>query len=176
MPDRRHVWRGIHDPEMVRSGLTIALRRETGAPRQGTTLMATLRVENTGVGHAFPTYVTPKVVLRGELLDGQGRVVPGSRQEKAIERAIQLDLSREIADTRLMPGKRVTLAYRRRVDPGATRARFSVVVFPDAFYTRFFEALLQQGAGRGAEQIRAALAETKRSPFTVFVEEVKIGD
>src|SRR5207249_4863664 len=23
MPDRRHLWRGIHDPEMVRSGLTI---------------------------------------------------------------------------------------------------------------------------------------------------------
>ena len=26
MPDRRHLWRGIHDPAMVRSGLTIVAR------------------------------------------------------------------------------------------------------------------------------------------------------
>jgi hypothetical protein len=119
--------------------------------------------------------VTPKVVLRGELLDAEGRVIEASRQEQAIERAIELDLSREISDTRLQPGQSVALAYQRRVDTEAARARFSVVVFPDAFYTRFFEALLQQGAGGGAERIREALAETKRSAFALFVEEVPIG-
>jgi hypothetical protein len=50
----------------------------------------------------------------------------------------------------------------------------SVIVYPDAFYTRFFEALLQQGAGRGAPQLREALAATRRSPFTVFVKELPL--
>ena len=64
MPDRRHLWRGIHDPEMVRSGLTITVN--TGAPRYrpGETARVVLRVQSTRVGHAFPTYVTPRVVLR----------------------------------------------------------------------------------------------------------------
>lgn len=45
---------------------------------------------------------------------------------------------------------------------------------PDAFYTRFFESLLRQGAGRGAAQIREALQATRRSPFTVFSREVPL--
>ena len=51
---------------------------------------------------------------------------------------------------------------------GPARLRLSVVVFPDAFYTAFFEALLRQGAGRGEAQIREALAASRRSAFTVF--------
>ena len=43
-----------------------------------------------------------------------------------------------------------------------------MIVYPDAFYTAFFETLLRQGAGRGEADIRAALAETRRSAFTVF--------
>ena len=46
--------------------------------------------------------------------------------------------------------------------------KFSVVVFPDAFYTAFYETLLRQGAGRGEAEIRAALDEARRSSFTVF--------
>lgn len=52
--------------------------------------------------------------------------------------------------------------------------RFTVIVEPDAFYTRFFETLLQQGAGRGEAQIRAALEASRRSPFTVFEKELPL--
>jgi hypothetical protein len=178
MPDRRHLWRGIHDPDMVRRGVTITLTpgrrppRPAGAPppphRPGDTFTATLRVANTGVGHAFPTYVTPRVVLRAELVDAGGQVVPGSREETLVERHIALDLSREHHDTRLAPGQSATLTYRRRVAAPGLRARFTVVVEPDAFYTRFFETLLEQGAGRGTDAIRRALDDTRRSPFTIF--------
>jgi cytochrome c554/c'-like protein len=167
MPDRRHLWRGIHDPAMVKSGLTITLAREAAAGE----MAATLRVENTGVGHAFPTYVTPLVVLRAELLDAGGRVISGSREEHVIGRQIELDLSRELTDTRLLPGEHATLRYRRPRGAGA-RARFSVIVYPDAFYTAFFEVLLSQGAGRGTAQIEEALAATRRSWFTIFTEEL----
>ena len=169
MPDRRHLWRGIHDPEMVRSGLTIT----TGGAREGDLAVARLRVESSRVGHAFPTYVTPRVVLAAELVDAAGNVLPGSREELVIGREVALDLSRELRDTRLMPGRVAELTYRRRAE-GATRVRLRVVVEPDAFYTRFFEALLAQGAGRGEAQIREALEATRRSTFTVFERDIPL--
>jgi hypothetical protein len=174
MPDRRHRWRGIHDLEMVRSGLTIEAK--AGAPRYrpGELALVTLRVSSTRVGHAFPTYVTPRVVLSAELLDDTGQVVVGSRREQIIGREVALDLSRELFDTRLMPGKSTTLTYRMKVEATGLRARVAVVVEPDAFYVAFFEALLQQGAGRGEGQIRQALETARRSPFTLFERELPL--
>lgn len=172
MPDRRHLWRGIHDAGMVRSGLTISVAGGETPVRPGQTFSATLTVESTRVGHAFPTYVTPRVVLRGELVDDAGAVVPGSRRERVIAREVALDLSREIRDTRLMPGRRARLDYRAVVPRAGLRLRLSVVVEPDAFYTAFFEMLLEQGAGQGEAQIREALAASRRSAFTLFVREL----
>lgn len=174
MPDRRHRWRGIHDADMVRSGLTISVR--TGAPRYspGDDVLVTLRVASTRVGHAFPTYVTPRVVLSAELLDAAGRAVPGSRQERVIGREVALDLSTEIFDSRLMPGQATTLTYRMRIEAEGVRARVRIVVEPDAFYVGFFETLLRQGAGRGEAQIRKALDAARRSAFTVFEQDLPL--
>jgi hypothetical protein len=174
MPDRRHVWRGIHDREMVKSGVQITL--VTGRPRYrpGDELSARLTIRNTGVGHDFPTYVTPRVIVRAELLDAAGAPVPGSLEERAIGREVPLDLSREIADTRIPAGGRFTLAYARRLDRPGLRLRVSVTVFPDHFYTGFFESLLDSGAGSGEAQIREALEATRRSAFVIFEREVPL--
>jgi len=174
MPDRRHQWRGIHDPAVVRAGLTITARTDTARYRPGDWASLILTVTSTRVGHAFPTYVTPRVIMRIELVDGDGRLVPGNRVEKVIAREVSLDLSREFFDTRLWPGQRATLAYRPRLDTPGLRARFSVVVEPDAFYERFFDVLLRQGTGRGESQIREALAAARRSPFTVFSRDIPV--
>jgi cytochrome c554/c'-like protein len=165
MPDRRHMWRGIHDLDMVRGGLAISVVED---PSVADRVAARLVVESTGVGHRFPTYVTPIVVLRAELVDETGRAVAGTREERRIGREVTLDLERELSDTRLRPGERAELPYARALEGGAVAARFSVVVYPDAFYTAFYEGLLRQGAGRGEAEIRAALAETRRSAFTIF--------
>lgn len=174
MPDRRHQWRGIHDVDMVRSGLTISARADADRYRPGEWASLRLTVASTRVGHAFPTYVTPRVVMRIELVDGAGQPVPGSRAEKVIAREVTLDLARELFDTRLRPGTSTTLAYRPRLDAQGLRARFSVIVEPDAFYVRFFGALLRQGAGRGESQIREALEAARRSPFTVFERDIPL--
>jgi hypothetical protein len=165
MPDRRHLWRGIHDPETVRRGLTISVAEDTAPPGR---VAARLIVESTGVGHRFPTYVTPIVVMRAELVDADGRAVAGTREERRIGREVPLDLERELADTRLGPGERAELVYARALESGAVGARFRVVVYPDAFYVAFYETLLRQGAGRGEAEIRAALDDARRSAFTVF--------
>jgi len=126
------------------------------------------------VGHAFPTYVTPRVLVRAELLDAAGELVPGSREERTIGRDVPLDLSREIADTRIPAGGRFRLSYARRVEQTGLRLRVRVTVFPDHFYTGFFEALLTGGAGDGAAQIQEALDATKRSAFDIFDRDVPV--
>jgi len=174
MPDRRHRWRGIHDADMVRSGLSITAKAGAVRYRPGDVALVTLRVTSTRIGHAFPTYVTPRVVLSAELLNDAGGVVPGSRRQKIIGREVALDLSREAFDTRLSPGRSATLVYRMKIPAAGMRARVAVVVEPDAFYVGFFETLLQQGAGRGEAQIRRALEAARRSPFSVFERELPL--
>jgi hypothetical protein len=175
MPDRRHLWRGIHDEAMVRSGLDVAIAPEVSGLTAGEDFTLMLEVRNARVGHAFPTYVTPRVILRGELIGPAGAIVAGSRQETVIAREVELDLSREVSDTRLLPGQSARLRYAGRAARPDLRLRLSVIVEPDAFYTRFFETLLAQGAGRGEAQIREALEATRRSPFVVFRRDVSIG-
>ena len=174
MPDRRHLWRGIHDPEMVKSGVQIKLVTGRARYRPGEKLTARLTITSTGVGHDFPTYVTPRVLVRAELLDAAGEPVPGSLEERAIGREVPLDLSREIADTRIPAGGRFTLDYARRIDRPGLRLRVSVTVFPDHFYTGFFESLLDNGAGDGEAQIREALDATRRSAFVIFDRDVPL--
>lgn len=167
MPDRRHVWRGIHDPEMVKQGLTIDLKTS----KEGKQVRATLALTNSGVGHYFPTYLTPKVFLRMELVDAQGRRVPGSLREMVIGREATLDLSRELYDTRLAPKASVTMKHAWTVDRAGLRLRARVDVEADHFYTKFFQATIPT-AGRGKAQLQEALRQTRRSSFTVFSREV----
>lgn len=175
MPDRRHLWRGIHDPEMVKSGVTITLTTDRTRYRPGQSLLATLTIANTGVGHHFPTYVTPRVVARAELLDASGRAVPGSAEERIIAREVALDLTREVFDTRIPAGERFVFRYRQRVPGPGTRLRVTVTVLPDHFYTGFFESLLRTGAGAGEPLIREALENTRRSRFTLYEKEITLG-
>jgi hypothetical protein len=176
MPDRRHVWRGIHDAEMVRSGLTIAVEPSHDRLARRDAVAVTLRVTSTRIGHAFPTYVVPRVILRGEQLDGAGVTIAGTRVERIIAREVALDLSKELRDTRLLPGRAAELRYRRVVHRGAARVRLTVIVEPDAFYTGFFEALLEQGAGHGEADLRRALDVARRSPYTLFERVLVLGD
>lgn len=174
MPDRRHLWRGIHDREMVRSGVRITLQTDRPRYRVGEEVRARLTIATPGVGHAFPTYVTPQVRVKAELVDGADGVVADSVEERSIGREVPLDLSREIADTRVPPGGRFVLAYARRLETAGLRLRVTVTVLPDEFYTRFFDALLVAGAGVGEAQIREALEATRRSPYTLFAKELPL--
>jgi hypothetical protein len=127
-----------------------------------------LTIANTGVGHSFPTYVTPRVVVRAELVDAAGQPLPRSVEERAIGRDVPVDLSREIADTRIPSGGRFALKYTRRLERGGLSLRVTVTVFPDHFYTGFFESLLASGAGAGRAQIQEALEASRRSSFVLF--------
>jgi hypothetical protein len=174
MPDRRHRWRGIHDPEMVKSGVRVELALDRPRYRPGQDLRATVSVRSVRVGHYFPTYITPQVVVRAQLLRRDGSPIEGSAQDGIIGRQTPLDLSREDADTRIPPGGRYVLRYARPLDRPGLTLRVTVTVYPDHFYTGFFGALLETGAGDGEALIREALEATRRSPFEIFARDVPL--
>lgn len=173
MPDRRHLWRGVHDADMVKSGVAIAAL----PPRvEDNAVLAGLTLANSGTGHYFPTYVTPRVVVEMFQAGADGRPLDGTRQEHLIARQVALDLSREIADTRIAPGAEARLDYRRPLHPRAVRLDTRVRVEPDAFYTDFYRSLLASGAGKGEAMIRRALADSLGSHFTIYEKSQSLRD
>jgi hypothetical protein len=125
MPERQHLWRGIHDPDMVRSGVTPDFLAKPS--------LAVFRLTNTGVGHAFPTYVTPKVMMMGIALDKMGEPIAGTEVSSVIQRRVEsIDGNWiERADTRLMPGQSATLEMPW---PDSGTVRLWLEVHPDDFY------------------------------------------
>ena len=141
MPDRAHLWRGIHDKDMTQSAVQIDV--SLGAEARGEIVTDEIKLTNSGAGHYFPTYITPSVDVITELEDKNGRRIPGSRQINVIERKLSSDFSREIHDTRIPPQESITFQYRRGRREDAARLRVRVHVRPDAFYYNFFVEFLK---------------------------------
>ena len=166
MPDRRHLWRGIHDAEMVKSGVTMVAGEAAIVNGQ---VVSRLSVANTGVGHFFPTYLTPRVVLRGFQQDAAGRKLSGTEQQFVIGRQVSLDLSQEFADTRIAPDATAAFAYRGPRHDSATELVWEVEVQPDAFYLEFYKALLRDAPdGKGRRLIVQARDSAAASAYQVF--------
>ena len=175
MPDRRHLWRGIQDPDMVRQAMTVSVSPLAPAYRPGDALQATITVTNSGAGHYLPTYVTPKIFVQGDLLDTAGEVIADSFQEAVIGREIALNLSREVYDTRIAPKASLDFGYTMALPETAATLRVRIVVHPDHFYQRFFEAVLKRDRGSlGKAHLEAALEKTATSSFTVFEHHVPV--
>src|SRR5215471_18157879 len=88
---------------MVRSGLTPEFVAESQKAR--------FRLTSTGIGHAFPTYVTPKVIMKAVALDDSGGPISGSEVRSVIQRQVEsVDGAWiERSDTRLLPGQSASL-------------------------------------------------------------------
>ncbi|CAA7620141.1 multiheme c-type cytochrome [Magnetospirillum sp. SS-4] len=162
MPGRRHLWRGIHDPDMVRSGLTAEFIADSRRAR--------FRLTSTGVGHAFPTYVTPKVVMAGVALDAAGRPVAGTMRRHVIQRRVEVVNGEwvERFDTRLSPGETAVLDMPW---PAGGRVRFWLEVHPDDFYDHdVYDGLLAglPGKSPAARLIAEADAQAGRNRFRLF--------
>ena len=158
MPDRRHLWRGIHDPETVRAAVPVELERLDGGPER---VRAALRIRSTGVGHAFPAYTTPRVFVAIWQADAEGAELAGTRRETVIAREIDFSTEpwSERFDTRLRPGETALLRYDEPAAPGATGLMARVTVDPDFHYRGVFQALL---ADLESEEARAAIEEAAR--------------
>jgi len=161
MPDRKHEFRGIHDAEMVRKGLEIKLHSQQKN--------AVLTITSTWIGHAFPTYVTPKVIILAEAKN---------QQDKIIKKWIW-DIVREVGfkggwqetrDSRLMPGE--TREYvAGQIPPEAVSVRYRVIVIPDYFYKGLYKNLLSGSLSTVArEHIRRAASHADENDYLLYEE------
>ncbi len=159
MPDRRHLWRGIHDREMVAAGVDVAW-----AEGDATALVLTAH----GVGHAFPTYVTPRVVMAIWQEDAAGQAIEGTRGEHTIGRKVNFRKGEDVFDTRVPAGGTARLEYPRPPEPGAVALIGKVTVDPDYHYRGVFEHYLPTlGDTKARALIAEALERSQRSSYTL---------
>ncbi|MBI5588674.1 MAG: hypothetical protein HY889_09970 [Deltaproteobacteria bacterium] len=171
MPGRRHLFRGIHDPDMVKSGVTFDVESNAAADR----VSAKLRITNSGVGHYFPTYVTPVVVIKGFLTDAKGKILKDTLKEAVVGRKVTLDLSKELFDTRIPPFKSYEFNYAIKRAVKAERLVFEVRVFPDEFYNRFFEnAVKRRDPSMKKAELKEALKNTAGSSYLLLKKEIPL--
>jgi hypothetical protein len=111
---RRHLWRGGHDPEMVKQGLG-AVFREAPGPKPDKRSV-TLTVTNTGAAHYLPTGTPDRhLTLSIRLLDRNGAVL--HEDKHVLKRTILWrPFIVELWDTRLPRWKPTT--FQLDVDPG----------------------------------------------------------
>ncbi|MDX8383446.1 MAG: multiheme c-type cytochrome [Ghiorsea sp.] len=165
MPDRKHQFKGIHDKAFTRQGLKLGVRTQGG--------IATLSMTSKNIGHAFPTYVTPKVIVKATALDKQGEVVK-KWQWDIVREVFYGDGWQEKRDTRLMPGE-TRLFVAKGMPNSAVSVQFSVVVIPDQFYKGVYESLLQDELQGDAKRlIKRALHTAKGRNYVLFSQRVVV--
>jgi hypothetical protein len=179
MPGRRHQWKGIHDAEWVRNGVRMEIRLEEQPPGAEDTLSAVVNVTNAAVGHKFPTYITPKIFVRAELLDKAARRLSGTRQESVIgwDARHEGGSWKEYFDTRIRPGATYSAPFRWKLAAEAGSLRVWIEVHPDHFYHEYFyPAYLKRKdiSPEARKLIEKALAESGRSRYTLFEEKLAL--
>ena len=161
MPDGRHLFKGIHDRETVLGGLDIKAVKEGGR--------ALLTIKSARVGHYFPTYVTPLVVVKGFLEDGGGKPLEGTLKTAFIGRKVKLNLSAEEFDTRIAPLDTFSFAYDREGAGAASSVVFEIWVRPDEFYYHFFKSYSNNPAsGFGEKELASAIKNAEESVYLLY--------
>lgn len=175
MPNRKHTWRGVHDQEMVKNGVDISVDIQEDDFSINENFTAQIKITNARVGHNFPTYITPKVFVRGYLLDKNGQVIEDTRLEAGIGREVSMDLTEEIYDTRIPPHETSTIVYSQSLNSEVAAFKVEVIVEPDHFYERFFTSMLSGSVdGESREMMRDALLDTQNSAFSIFEKEYQV--
>ncbi len=141
MPQRQHLWKGIHDENMTRSALNVQLDVWQAVPGK---LDVQAEVTNSGAGHHFPTYLVPEVLLNLEYVDATGQV-SGLAQYVLAWRA-NLALTGELFDQRLAAGESIRLSGEKYNADSNGSIRLRVRVAPRQHYVRTFESYLKANA------------------------------
>ena len=171
MPDRKHLWRGIHDPETLRAATETTL---TLIPSSPATVEAELVLASKGVGHMLPTYTTPRLFMRIVQVDRDGEELAGTEETFTVGRKVDYRKNEDVFDTRIPPGESATLRYSRARAGGAEAVVGRVSVDPDFHYRGVFESYLPTLEDPTAKRLIAeALSRASKSSYVV--EEVRLG-
>jgi cytochrome c553 len=174
MPQRQHLWKGVHDAGMTRSALSVQFIGQQAAPG---VLNLRAEVTNSGAGHHFPTYLVPEIVLYLEYVDADGRVSELARRVLAWR--ANLALTEELFDQRLAAGETVVLHGEANNidDNGSVRLRVSVA--PRQHYVRTFESYLKTNQktldAETLALVRQAISEAKAVEYEYIAAQQSLG-
>ena len=171
MPDRRHQWRGIHDPESVKN----ALKLDVEVMKQQESVEAEIRLTNQGAGHHLPTYLTPAIFVTARLLDATEILIPKTESIRVIQRRVPLSLDKEIFDTRIPAGGTWVYTYNAPIAKNARILEIQLDVHPDHFYNDFFEVYKAKTPG-GQIAIKQALEITENSPYLLTSKRIRLSE
>lgn len=110
---RRHLWRGGHDPETVKNGLTIDFRERLNSSHDRRTFV--LSLSNTGAAHYIPTGTPDRhLTVRIRAMSENGEAL--AEQAHILKRTVMWrPFIIDLRDTRLPPGER--RHYELELDP-----------------------------------------------------------
>lgn len=111
---RQHLWRGGHDPEMIKRAVAVQVQADPPAPKPGEEVRFSLTLINAGAGHKIPTgdpdrHFTVEFMVQ----DGHNKVL--DHQTDTMGRWIAWQpVILELYDNRLLPlaSREYTFAYR----------------------------------------------------------------
>ncbi len=170
MPDRAHLWRGIHDAETVRAATETTL---TVIAANDEAVEAELVFTSKGIGHMLPTYTTPRIFMRIAQVDRDGEELPGTEETFTVGREVDFEKMEDVLDTRIPPGESATLRYSKARAEGATALVGRVTADPDFHYRGVFASYLPTLEDPTAKRLIAE-ALRRASESVYVVEEVRL--
>jgi hypothetical protein len=167
MPGGRHLFQGIHAPALVAA--SVEVHWTVRGPGKGE-----LTLTNSAVGHDFPTYATPRVVLAVQPEDARGKPL-GEAATRVLGRKVRFTGGawREEFDTRVPSGQTATLAYDLALPPTAARLHATVRISPDESYIALYHDFLRPDSGLPAgrrKQIEEAEKSAQNAAYYIFDE------
>jgi hypothetical protein len=112
---RRHLWRGGHDPEMIKRAVSIELRADPQKYRAGQWVRFTLTFTNAGAGHMVPTGDPDRYfTISFAVVDQNGRVV-ASQNHTMGRWIIWRPVILEVYDNRVSPLKSRDYRFATRI-------------------------------------------------------------
>lgn len=146
----------------------------------GSRIVARGTITAPGVGHYFPTYVTPKVIVSLQL-----RNSAGTREiaRHVIGRTVSVDMDRELSDTRIPPGGEAVVSAEVTVPPGKNDIEMRVEVAPAEHYARMYQTMLDRNPKMDSatqtllrQALREAIATAYRLDDLVVTTPSRVGE
>jgi hypothetical protein len=167
MEERRHLWRGVHDPDMFRRAAETSLTMERVDDSQYRVIVV---VRNIGAGHHLPTYMVAKINL--VLFLSIGSEPPREIGRDVIGWRTDVFMNDEEFDTRIPAGASHRFVKVFRIPPGGRdwKVRLDVNVDPAEHYIRTFRySLGNVDLSQSSQEIlRRAIAEAEAKRYTAM--------